>query len=208
MSTSPFKITDIRLHSGDELFDRLRRVNMLLEKEAFPYRDADISLKKVTFSEVVPAQRYVLEDCLRRVQNLEWELAARGVDLFALNGYVTIWTDRAGDVPIDVLPPVVERSVEADGSVVNIINDGMHRMYAARLEWRMPEVVFIQGVPEQYPYYAYPIPGGNWNEVTLLPGSHIPEGVLKKWHRIPDNKRLYRDFNSAFLNVGGPRGQG
>jgi len=208
VSMSPFKITDIRLHTRDELFDRLRRVNMLLEKEAFPYRDADISLKKVAFSEVVPAQRYVLEDCLKRAQNLEWELAARGVDLFALNGYVTIWTDRAGDVPIDVLPPIVERSVEADGSVVNIINDGMHRMYVARLEWRMPEVVFIQGVPAQYPYYAYPIPEGNWNEVTLLPGSRIPEGVLKKWHRIPDNKRLYRDFNSAFLNVGGPRGQG
>jgi len=44
--------------------------------------------------------------------------------------------------------------------------------------------------------------------VMLFFGSRIPEGVLKKWHRIPDNKRLYRDFNSAFLNVGGPRGQG
>jgi len=29
----------------------------------------------------------------------------------------------------------------------------------------------------------------------------------KKFHRIRENKKLYRNFNSAFLNVGGPRGR-
>jgi hypothetical protein len=209
MSSVPFKIIRVERHSQEELCDRLRNVNMLLEREAYPYKEVEIELRKVSFSQVVPAQRYVLGDALKRAQNLEWELAAKGVDLFALNGYVTIWTDQAGeDTPIDVLPPIIEHSVEANGESVNIINDGMHRMYVARLEWRSPEVVFIHGVPKAYPYYAYPIPEGNWNEVSILPGSSIPEDMIKKWHRIPDNKKLYRDFNSAFNNVGGPRGQG
>lgn len=208
MSFTPFTITRYEHHSADALIANLRKVSMLKAPDAYPYKEASIELRKVSFKQVVPAQRYVLEDGLRKVQNLEWELTARGVDLYAMNGYVTIWTDQTGDMPIDVLPPIIEHSVEPNGESVNIINDGMHRMYVARLEWLLPEVVFIQGVPKDYPYYAYPIPDGDWSQVTILPGSHIPHGVIKKWHRIADNKKLYRYFDSAFNNVGGPRGQG
>ena len=34
----------------------------------------------------------------------------------------------------------------------------------------------------------------------------LPEGYIKKWHRIKNYKSLYRDFNTGFQNVGGPRG--
>ena len=126
----------------------------------------------------------------------------------ALDGYVTLRTDRS-DEPIDLLPPVVEAIPEADGSVVNVINDGMHRLYAGRLAWRRPVVVLAEGLPERYTYYAYPIPGDSpWDQVTILEGGTVPAGLIKKWHRTADNKKLYRDFNSAFQNVGGPRGQG
>ncbi len=207
MGHAQFEILSLTRHGKDELLANLRKVVMLKDPAAFPYKGADIAVKEVTFNEVVPAQRYVLESELKKVQNLKWELAKHGVDLFALNGYVTIRTNMS-DEPIDVLPPIIESAPEANGETAAIINDGMHRMYVARLEWRKPEVVFIKGVPKEYPYYAYPIPGGNWNEVTILPGSEIPAGFIKKWHRIADNKLLYRDFNSAFINVGGPRGQG
>ncbi len=207
MGHTPFEILKVERRGEADLLEKLRKVTMLKDPGAYPYREADLVLRRVTFQEVMPAQRYVLESELRKVQNLAWELARHSVDLFALGGYVTIHTNQS-DEPIDVLPPIIESAPEANGQTAAIINDGMHRMYVARLEWREPEVVFISGVPRQYPYYAYPIPGGNWNEVAILPGGEIPAGFIKKWHRISDNKLLYRDFNSAFINVGGPRGQG
>lgn len=207
MSAS-FTITKVVSHSADELLQKLRGVSMLKDPEAFPYRDARIELRTVSYAEVVPAQRYVLADGLYKARNLRWELEKHGVNLFELNGYVSIWTDQS-DEPIDVLPPVVEQSVEANGLRVNIINDGMHRMYVGRLEWRLPQVVYIENIPPQYPYYAFPIPDGDWNVVTVVEeGEEIPAGLIKKWHRTSDNKKLYRNFNSQFINVGGPRGQG
>ena len=203
-----FTITKIERHSPEELIANMRKVSMLKAPQVFPYERAEINLKKMTFDEVLPAQRYVLGNGLHKAQCLEWQLERFGVDLFNLNGYVTIWTDQS-DEPIDVLPPVVEAMIEADGSKVNIINDGMHRMYVARLEWKHPQVVFIENVPPEYPYYAYPIAGDNrWEQIAILEDDHIPAGLIKKWHRTKDNKQLYRNFNSSFINVGGPRGQG
>jgi hypothetical protein len=111
---------------------------------------------------------------------------------------------QGSDEPIDVLPPVVERSVEADGSIVKILNDGMHRVYLARMERSPIQVVYVREVPNEYPYYAYPLVNG-WNDVEIV--NELPEHYIKKWHRIPNYKTLYRDFNTAFQNVGGPRGR-
>lgn len=208
MTFQAFAITRVEKHDPEKLVENLRKVSMLKRPDVFPYAEAEISLELASFSDVLPAQRYVLSDALRRVQHLEWELGRFNINLFALEGYVTIWTDMSPE-PIDVLPPIVESSTEANGQPVNIINDGMHRMYAARLEWKKPQVARIKGVPAEYPYYAYPIPGENcWDVVEILEGSHIHSGLIKKWHRISDNKTLYRNFNSSFINVGGPRGQG
>lgn len=124
------------------------------------------------------------------------------MDIFKLDGYVTIWLEGYDD-PIDVLPPVVERSEEADWSVVNILNDGMHRVYLARMERTPIQVVYASGVPKQFPYYAFPLVNG-WNDVEIV--SELPDGYIKKWHRIREYKTLYRNFNSGFQNVGGPRG--
>ena len=208
MSFQSFAITKVEKHSPEKLIENLRKVSMLKRPDVFPYAGAEISLEQASFSDVLPAQRYVLSDALRRAQHLEWELGRFDIDLFALHGYVTIWTDMSEE-PIDVLPPVVEAMTEANGRPVNIINDGMHRMYAARLEWKTPQVVRIKGIPAEYPYYAYPIPGENcWDVIQILEGSLIRPDLIKKWHRIADNKTLYRNFNSSFINVGGPRGQG
>lgn len=136
------------------------------------------------------------------MRDLRWSLRDHGVDLFRLDGYVTIWLEGYDD-PIDVLPPVVEQSPEADGSVVNILNDGMHRVYLARMERSPLQCVFAANVPKQFPYYSFPLANG-WNGVEIV--SELPEGYIKKWHRIKNYKSLYRDFNSGFQNVGGPRG--
>jgi hypothetical protein len=96
--------------------------------------------------------------------------------------------------------------MEADGSVALIINDGMHRLYLARLEWVVPQVTYIRGVPREYPYYAFPR-RERWEGLDLLAENPDPQTYLKKCHRRRDNKRLYRDFQAVFQNVGRSRSQ-
>ena len=59
------------------------------------------------------------------------------------------------DPPIPFLPPVIEESIERDGKKVLLINDGIHRVYAARKRGRKINVVLARNVPPEYPYYAY-----------------------------------------------------
>ncbi|NLN79173.1 MAG: hypothetical protein GX141_09685 [Armatimonadetes bacterium] len=195
-------ITRVEHHSVEELMANMRRVAMLTKQEELPYKSAEITLETFHTDDIAPAQRYVLTQELTKVRDLRWSLRDNGVDLFQLDGYISIWL--AGyDEPIDVLPPVVEHSVEADLSTTKILNDGMHRVYLARMERSPIQVIYVEGVPQQYPYYAFPLVNG-WNDVEIV--SELPHGYIKKWHRIKDYKSLYRNFNSGFTNVGGPRG--
>lgn len=196
------KIVRVERHSIPELIEGLRRVTMLTGPDKYIYRDAFVSLEKINTENLSPPQSYVLTGELQKVRSLRWELQRHGVDLFKLDGYASVYLEDYPE-PIDVMPPVIEESVESDGSVHNIVCDGMHRVYLARLEWIIPQVIFIRGIPKEMPYYAFPIHGG-WGEVVLR--EDLPEGFIKKWHRIREYKTLYRNFNSAFNNVGGPRG--
>lgn len=195
------QIKRVEMHNSDELIKRLRQVKMLKRPEISVYHNALISLEYLSTNCLYPAQRYVLVQELNKVRQLKWELLKHGLDLFSLNGFVKVWFEDAED-PIDLLPPIVEESIEKNGHVVNIINDGMHRIYLARMEWTVPQVVFVRGIPKDLPYYAYPNPD-QWQGIELM--DSLPEGYVKKWHRIRDYHTLYRNFNSAFDNVGAPR---
>lgn len=195
-------IKKVERHSKAELMDNMRKVGMLTNPEVKVYGDSLIELESLHTNDIAPAQRYVLTHELMKVRDLRWELHEHGVDLFKLDGYATIWLDGYDD-PIDVLPPVIEQSAEADGTVVKILNDGMHRVYLARMERTPIQVVYVRNVPKEYPYYAFPLVNG-WNDVEIV--QDLPEGYVKKWHRIKNYKSLYRDFNTGFQNVGGPRG--
>ena len=198
-----FTIERVEHFPWDDLLERLRNVAMLKRPEIRVYERAEISLRDMPVETLFPAQRYVLIQELWKVRRLKWELARMGYDLFRLNGYLKVWLE--GEVrAIDLLPPVVEESVERNGRVVNIINDGMHRLYLAFLEWITPQVIFVRDLPKEYPYYAFPNPT-QWQGIEWV--DSLPEGYVKKWHRIADYKTLYRDFNSAFDNVGAPRGR-
>jgi len=197
------QITQVERHGVDELIANMRRVSMLTQPDVFPYADAHIELETLHTGEIAPAQRYVLTQEILKVRDLRWALRDHDVDMFELNGYVTIRLEGY-DEPIDLLPPVVEHSAEADSGVVRILNDGLHRVYLARMERSIIQVVYVRNVPKQYPYYAFPLVNG-WDDVQIV--SELPEGYIKKWHRIRDYKSLYRNFNSGFTNVGGPRGR-
>ena len=196
------EIQRVEQHSVDELITNMRKVGMLTHPDDRVYENCVIELSTMHTNDIAPAQRYVLTKELLKVRDLRWALREHDVDLFHLNGYVTIWLEDYDD-PIDVLPPVVEQSAEADGSVVKILNDGMHRVYLARMERSPLQVVYVRNVPPKFPYYAFPLVNG-WNDVEIV--QDLPEGYIKKWHRIKNYKSLYRNFNTGFQNVGGPRG--
>ena len=205
---SNFKIKNVQYFDQECLIENLRKVSMLKAPEIFPYRDACISLRRIAVKKLHPAQRYVLKQELFKVRELKWQLADLGKDIFCLNGFLRLtvaFNNNHNDTQeIDLLPPLVEEQEERDGTIVRIINDGMHRIYLAYLEWVIPQVIYVTNVPKDLPYYAYPIPENDWTKIEIR--DDIPKGFIKKWHRIRDNKKLYRNFNSAFKNVGGPRG--
>jgi len=201
-------IIKLTRHNCQELLDRLRRVPLLNQPEIQIYAKALVSLERLHTDHLAPTQNYIWLAEFRKVQKLRWSLAERGVDLFHLDGFVTFTVRRADgtEEDYDVYPPVVEESFEADGSLALVINDGMHRLYLARLERVAPQVIYVRGVPGEYPYYAFPRPGG-WQGIDLLPDNPDPKTYLKKCHRRRENKRLYRDFQAVFANVGRSRSQ-
>jgi hypothetical protein len=195
------RILAVERFSEEELIKRLRDVTMLKAPEIKVYENAFISLENVATESLSPPQNYILRDELKKVRELKWALEEHQVDVFNLNGFVRLILEGS-DEPVDLLPPIVEESIEKNGAVHLIVNDGMHRVYMAVREWVIPQVVLIRGVPKNLPYYAFPLPG-SWDKVEER--DDLPAGYLKKWHRIENYYSLYRNFNSAFINVGGPR---
>ena len=202
------EIIAVEHHSETELISRLRQVPLREQPEIRVYRQALISLELIHTNHLNPSQNYLWLQELRKVQELRWSLQERGLDMFRLDGFVT-YTVREADGQVtayDLYPPVIEESFEADGTLALIINDGMHRVYLARLEWVVPQVIYVRGLPKTYPYYAYPRPQG-WEGLDLLAENPDRETYLKKCHRIRRNKSLYRDFQAVFKNVGGSRSE-
>ncbi len=199
-------IIALEQHPSVELVEKLRRVPLMEQPDVLIYEQALISLELMHTDYLRPAQNYIWLQELRKTQELRWSLAALGVDLFRLDGYVTyaVRQPDGTEVTYDLYPPIIEESMEADGALAPLINDGMHRVYLARLEWIVPQVAYIRGIPKNYPYYAYPRPGG-WEGIDLLAENPDPKNYLKKCHRRRENKQLFRDFQAVFHNVGRPR---
>lgn len=199
-------IIALQRHSAEELITCLRRVPLMQQPEVLIYARALISLEQIHTDSLHPPQNYLWLKELRKTQELRWSLAEHGVDLFRLDGYVTytVRQEDGSEATYDLYPPIVEESIEADGTVALLINDGMHRLYLARLEWVVPQVTYIRGVDKAYPYYAYPR-RERWEGLDLLADNPDPKTYLKKCHRVRHNKRLYRDFQAVFANVGRSR---
>lgn len=201
------KISRIETIDEATLLDTLRKTR-LRGYDRFPvYETAEIALLEgVDTGRLAPPQNYVLLPSVRTIQALRESLLAFGHDIFRLRGALLLWP--AGDAnepqaedgpdPIPVLPPIVEVSEEADGTVW-LINDGMHRVYAARQADEPINIVLVRGVPKHYPYYAYPLAGG-WPKVKELQA--LDGEYQKKVYRQPENyKSLFRDFNELFPGV-------
>jgi len=186
----------------DDLLRRLKKTRLRGFDRAEVYRDAALEVATLHTDRLTPAQRYVLVEGVQTILDIADAFEPKGIDVFALRGAVLFWpegTDPNTDPAIPFLPPVIEESREPDGRTVLLINDGIHRVYAARKRGRTLNVVLAKGVPSEYPYYAFALPDG-WAQVEELP--ELTEGYQKKAYRNPENyKALFRDFNEVFEGI-------
>lgn len=200
MTTSPElrSVLEATKINGADVLGRLRETPLVGFYRARVYADASLEIAEVSPDELAPAQRYVLRSGVRRALDLRKELRAFDIDPFALEGGALI--SRAGaSTPIPLLPPIVESSIEPDGREVLLVNDGLHRVYAARSVGVPIRVVLVRDVPRQWPYYALALPAG-WSDVVELDA--LPAGFQKKEYRVPQNyKALFRDLNAVFPGI-------
>jgi hypothetical protein len=194
------ELVSVEPFTTGELLTALRRTPLRGFEGACPYADATLELAPAFDPELlVPTQRYVLRPRLRHAIELRAQLQPHGVDPFALQGGAYFCTAADPEERVPIIPPIVEESLEPDGRTVLLVNDGLHRVYAARSLGLPISVVIARGVPRAYPYYAFALPRG-WSEVEEL--EELPDEYQKKEYRIPDNyKSLFREFNSVFPGV-------
>ncbi|MEP6962711.1 MAG: hypothetical protein ABI995_11580 [Acidobacteriota bacterium] len=196
------KIAKYELLPEAELLARLKKTRLRGFERAEVYRDATLAIgEQIDTNQLTPAQRYVLADGVQTILDVADAFAPLGVDVFALRGALLFWPEGSdlNEAPIPLLPPMIEESVEADGRKVLLINDGIHRVYAARKRGRGLNVVIARNVPLEYPYYAYALEDG-WTQVEEL--QELTEGYQKKAYRNPENyKALFRDFNEIFDGI-------
>jgi len=195
------QITKYDLLAEAELLSRLKRTRLRGFDQAEVYRDATLEVVEADPESLTPAQRYVLQEGVKAILDVADAFEPHGIDVFALRGALLFWPDGSDleGSPIPFLPPVIEESIERDGKKILLINDGIHRVYAARKRGRKLNVVLARNVPAEYPYYAYALPDG-WAQVDEL--AELQEGYQKKEYRNPENyKALFRDFNEIFEGV-------
>ncbi len=200
MTPGPLRVLSVERFGREELLSMLRETRLRGFDGARPYAEATLELDPATDpARLAPAQRYVLKSGVARILKLREALLVHGVDLFALDGGVYVRTTEDPDERAPVIPPIVEESLEPDGRTVLIVNDGIHRVYAARSMGVAIATVIARGVPDEYPYYACALSGG-WSEVMEL--EELPDGFQKKTYRNPENyKALFREFNEVFPGV-------
>lgn len=194
------RIIECKIGTEDELIRSVRSVRLKGFDQDQPYERSGIGvLRDVYPRSLVPAQRYVLVGGVNKITSLYWAFKDIGVNIFALTGLLEFRCEVDGveSEVIPFTPPIVEESGEDDGKTVKLINDGMHRVYAAKRLGQRLNVVYVTN--PSYPYYAKANPNG-WADVSEF--VELPDGFVKKTYRNPDNyKALFRDFNAVFQGI-------
>lgn len=194
------KITRIEMLSMEETFSRLKKTRLRGFDQAEVYKDASFALVHECYAnKLFPSQRYVIASGVNKILEIADAFQEQyGLDAFHLKGAVLFWPEGATE-PIPFLPPLVEESREEGySSPIWIINDGMHRVYAARKCGMSINVILVKEVPNCYPYYAFPLPE-QWGAVYKV--EEVPQSDRKAYRNPDDYKALFRDFNAVFDGI-------
>ncbi len=186
------------------LLARLKQTRLMGHGQPYIYANATLAVQEqVDPNSLAPTQRYVLESDFHTIEMLYNAFLPQGIDIFALKGGLRFWREQPEtgeeEGPIPLISPIIEESVEPDGKKIRLINDGMHRLYTARKLGKRINIILVQNVPTEYPYYAYPLKQG-WADVIEL--KEIPDAFQKKAYRDKNNyKALFRNFNEILPGV-------
>lgn len=191
---------DVETRSRGELIAKLQQVT-LRGSSTQPYLGARIDVVTLMPEELNPCQRYVLMPELKKIEDLRWSILKESghIDIFGLDGYIKCHYE---DQTIDIIPPVCEEFFTADYKLKIKVNDGMHRVYLAYQMGVPITVTYVRGISPYYPYYSHIIPGG-WPAVEII--DSLGEKYIKKFHVAKEYKKLFRQFNSQFENIGDSR---
>lgn len=192
-------ISKFELIPEGELLERLKKTRLQGFGRPFIYEHSELGiLEAVDPRELAPAQRFVLTAGVQAIIDLASEFEQHGIDIFGLRGGILFSTQDTSEA-IPFIPPVIEESLEPDGRTAWLINDGIHRVYAAMKLDRRLNIILARNVPAKYPYYAYALPSG-WDDVTEF--AELQDGFQKKTYRDPNGyKALFRDFNEVLPGV-------
>ncbi len=178
-------IKTVELIPPSQIIDNLRNVNMMHNREAYPYRDSKFSFEEMPLDNIRPTQLYVLKEHLKIQHDLRTELLSHGIDTLRMLGVIAI---RGTDEYI-MMPPIVEEDIEHGSCLL----DGTHRAYYARqLGAKSLGVLHIYNVDKSLPMTALP---NDWEEIIEY--NDIPiDKSLKKYYRELDGEKyqFYRDF--------------
>lgn len=152
------KIIDHKLMARNELIDRLRRTCLLGSAGEEPvlgldgleiYKQADIEMSILDPNVLCPTQTYVEIPIVNLIKSIRKQLLQHEIDIFNMDGGVWIRTDEYPDEWIPVVPPIIENSQADNG--IDIISDGMHRSYAARMEGMPINVIRVKTCHRTFP---------------------------------------------------------
>lgn len=202
------KILKYKKYPKEELIRKLRKVSLLhsskTDNPIYLYKEASIEVSDMPVSLIMPSQLYQLEESLLRVNKIQKALTQKNIDLYNLDGFISYVTSES-DTYYTLLPIIIEFQAEKNGLINPLIVDGIHRIIMAKNQKQEKiQVVKISNVNKDFPYPAF-VNSNGWSDVKLMDKPPLPENK-RNW-RFPIEKAYsyYRDFNSAFENVGKPR---
>ncbi|MCL2748767.1 MAG: hypothetical protein FWE50_01700 [Alphaproteobacteria bacterium] len=180
------KISEHKLHGTDDLMGVIKNATLRGLPYVNPYDGAKITLEFANKSDIVPTQRFVLQDQLDIIKTLDKSFSKHGVNILSNSGFIT-YSVADNEVPYTFTPPIIE---VIDGQPLLI--DGIHRItYAGKRPFL---AIFINGVPKEFYPYQIGLKGG-WNEVQTFQ-SKLPAGFVPKQSRYSeeDRKKYFREY--------------
>jgi hypothetical protein len=190
--------------SPSELIDKIKNVPLLHDENIKPYKNSKVVIKSFNINELRPATFYLLRDNINIQRYLrEILLKEFNIDTFKLDRWYILKVRNKENYERSIIPIIVQLSPFSGESF--IIEDGNHRAWIARESEEEINAVYIENVPKEIPYYAYPNPKG-WDDVKIF--NDISEVKLKKKYRIEDKNeryKLYRNYDAIFPGLGKPR---